>query len=358
MINGAKTPVLYLGGGVIAADACEAAIALAEQAGLPTTMTLMGLGAMPVDHELSLGMLGMHGARYTNYALEEADLLIVLGARFDDRAIGNADKFCPKAAIVHIDIDPAELGKIRRPNVAIHGDVARVLSQLSALIQTNPRRQWVERVNDLKKQHPLALPGVEDPCSHYGLVRAVADLLDDEAVIATDVGQHQMWVAQAYPLRRARQWLTSGGLGTMGFGMPAAIGAALAEPHRTVVCFSGDGSLKMNIQEMDTATEEGVNMKVVLMNNQSLGMVHQQQDLFYGKRIFSSDYRHQTNFQAIAAGFGMSVYDLDKADDPRAMLAEALAARGPALIHCSIDVNQMVFPMVPPGAANTEMIGG
>ncbi|MDP5239983.1 acetolactate synthase large subunit [Uliginosibacterium sp. 31-16] len=358
LINAARTPVLYLGGGVIAAEASAAAVALAEKAGLPTTMTLMGLGVMPMDHSLSLGMLGMHGARYTNYALEEADLLIVLGARFDDRAIGNAEKFCPNAAVVHIDIDPAELGKIRRPNVAIHGDVARVLELLLTQVQANPRAAWVARVNDLKRQHPLALPGMDDPRSHYGLVRAVASLLDDEAVIATDVGQHQMWVAQAYPFRRPRQWLTSGGLGTMGFGMPTAIGAALAQPERTVVCFSGDGSLKMNIQEMDTAVEEGVNIKVVLMNNQSLGLVHQQQDMFYGQRIFAADYRHQTNFQMIAAGFGMAVYDLDKTDDPRAMLAEALAARGPALIHCSIDVNQKVFPMVPPGAANTEMIGG
>jgi acetolactate synthase-1/2/3 large subunit len=358
LINAAKTPVLYLGGGVIAADACAAAVALAERAGLPTTMTLMGLGAMPVDHELSLGMLGMHGARYTNYALEEADLLIVLGARFDDRAIGNADKFCPQAKIVHIDIDAAELGKIRRPDVAINGDVAQVLAQLDAYVQSNPRRQWVDQVNELKRNHPLALPGVDDPLSHYGLVRAVASLLDDEAVIATDVGQHQMWVAQAYPFRRARQWLTSGGLGTMGFGMPAAIGAALAQRERTVVCFSGDGSLKMNIQEMDTAVEEDVNIKVVLMNNQSLGLVHQQQDMFYGQRIFSADYRRQTNFLKIADGFGMQVYDLDAAADPRALLAEALAAKGPALIHCSIDVNQKVFPMVPPGAGNTEMIGG
>ncbi|MBS1208672.1 MAG: acetolactate synthase, large subunit, biosynthetic type [Proteobacteria bacterium] len=358
LINSAKTPVLYLGGGVIAADACQAAVALAEKAGLPTTMTLMGLGAMPVDHPLSLGMLGMHGARYTNYALEEADLLIVLGARFDDRAIGNADKFCPKAAIIHIDIDPAELGKIRRPDVAIHGDVAKVLERLAASVQTNPRHQWVARVDALKQAHPMALPNVEDPRSHYGLVRAVASLLDDEAVVVTDVGQHQMWVAQAYPFRRARQWLTSGGLGTMGFGMPAAIGAALAQPERTVVCFSGDGSLKMNIQEMDTAVEEGVNIKVIVMNNQSLGLVHQQQDMFYGQRIFAADYRRHTNFQMIAAGFGMQVFDLDETDDPRAMLAEALRSRGPALIHCSIDVNQKVFPMVPPGAANTEMIGG
>lgn len=358
MIDEAKTPVLYLGGGVIAAGAGEAVTALAEHAGLPATMTLMALGAMPVDHPLSLGMLGMHGARYTNFALEEADLLVVLGARFDDRAIGNAEKFCPNARIIHVDIDQAELGKIRRPDVAIQGDVAAVAGALLQLLRANPRAQWCERVTALKRQYPLALPQVEDPRSHYGLVHAVAAELDDQAVIVTDVGQHQMWVAQAYPFRRQRQWLTSGGLGTMGFGLPAAIGASLMQPERTVVCFSGDGSLKMNIQEMDTAVEEGVNVKVIVMDNQSLGLVHQQQDMFYGKRIFAADYRRHTNFQKIAEGFGMQVFDLDSAEDPRAALREALLVRGPCLVHCSIDVQQKVFPMVPPGAGNTEMIGG
>lgn len=357
LINAAKTPVLYLGGGVITANACHQALTLAEQAGLPTTMTLMGLGAMPVDHPLSLGMLGMHGARFTNYVLEEADLLIVLGARFDDRAIGKAEKFCPNAAIVHVDIDPAELGKIKRPHVGIHGDVAKVLDQLLPHVQVQLRKRWLSRVDSLRAEFPLAMPGADDPRTHYGLVRAVAGLLDDEAVVTTDVGQHQMWVAQAYPLRRARQWLTSGGLGTMGFGMPAAIGAALAEPQRQVVCFTGDGSLQMNIQEMATAAEEGANIKVVLMNNQSLGMVHQQQDLFYKKRLFAVNYARRMDFMKIAEGFGMQAFDLDQASDPRAMLAQALAIQGPCLIHCSIDVNQKVFPMVPPGAANTEMIG-
>lgn len=357
MIDAAKTPVLYVGGGVIAADASEAVVRLAEHAGLPATMTLMGLGCFPTDHLLSLGMLGMHGARHTNYALEESDLLVVLGARFDDRAIGNAEKFCPKAKVIHVDIDMAELGKIRRPDLSINADVKEVLDRLLTRVSANPRSAWVAKVTELKRQHPLALPGVDDPCSHYGLVRAVAECLDDNAIVATDVGQHQMWVAQAFPFRRPRQWLTSGGLGTMGFGMPAAIGAALAEPHRTVVCFSGDGSLKMNIQEMDTAVEEGVNIKVVLMDNQSLGLVHQQQNLFYGKRIFAADYRRHTNFQKIAEGFGMRVFDLDEADEPRVMLRDAMATVGPCLIHCSIDVRQQVFPMVPPGAGNTEMIG-
>src|SRR5204863_5007124 len=188
---------------------------------------------------------------------------------------------------------------------------------------------------------------IDDPLSHYGLIRAVAESLDDSAIVTTDVGQHQMWVAQAYPLRRPRQWITSGGLGTMGFGVPAAIGAALAAPDRTIVCFTGDGSLLMNIQELATAADEGVNIKIVLMNNNSLGLVHQQQDLFYGKRIYASRYRTETDFLAIAHGFGIGAVDLDIATDPRTALRNALRTRGPCLIHASIDVQETVFPMVP-----------
>ncbi|MFT4171638.1 MAG: acetolactate synthase large subunit [Rhodocyclaceae bacterium] len=358
MINEAERPVLYLGGGVVLSGAAEAAVMLAEQASLPTTSTLMALGAMPSDHPLSLGMLGMHAARFTNFVLEEADLLIVLGARFDDRAIGKAEKFCPRANIIHVDIDAAELGKIRRAHVAIQGDVGAVLKALLPQVAVKMRQAWLTRMGELKSAYPLAMPGADDPRTHYGLVRAVAVAVDERALVATDVGQHQMWVAQAYPFARPRQWLTSGGLGTMGFGLPAAIGAALAEPDRTVVCFSGDGSLQMNIQELATAVEEDVNVKVVLMNNQSLGLVHQQQDLFYGKRVFAADYRRRMDFVRIAEGFGVRAFDLDKADDPQAMLREALACQGPCLIHVSIDIDQKVFPMVPPGAANTEMIGG
>ncbi len=209
----------------------------------------------------------------------------------------------------------------------------------------------------LKSRFPLEMPGVENPRSHYGIVQAVANALDDNAVISTDVGQHQMWVAQAYPFRRPRQWLTSGGLGTMGFGVPAAIGAALAEPKRTVVCFSGDGSLKMNIQEMATMAEEELNVKIVLMNNNSLGLVYQQQNMFYGKRVMASKYKRATDFLKVAEGFGLDVCNLDTAEDPTAALADALHRPGPCLIHVSIDRDEFVYPMVPPGAANTEMIG-
>ncbi|MDX6916684.1 acetolactate synthase large subunit [Pectobacterium carotovorum] len=357
MINAAQRPVLYLGGGIISSAAHEQAVQLAERSSLPTTMTLMALGAMPVDHPLSLGMLGMHAARSTNLILQQADLLIVLGARFDDRAIGKAEQFCPQASIIHIDIDPAELGKIRQPHVAINADVAQALDQLLPHITPQQRDVWRTTVRGLQQEFPFNMPNADDPLSHYGLVQATARALTDDAIITTDVGQHQMWVAQSYPLRRPRQWLTSGGFGTMGFGLPAAIGAALAEPERTVVCFSGDGSLMMNIQEMATAAEEGLNVKIVLMNNQSLGLVHQQQDMFFQQRIFAADYRYSTNFLAIAAGFGFATCDLNAAADPQAALQEALNQPGPALIHVLIDANEKVLPIVPPGAANIDMIG-
>lgn len=358
MINAAERPILYLGGGVVHSGAAEAAVALAEKASLPTTMTLMALGAMPVDHPLSIHMLGMHGARYTNLLLEECDLLIAVGARFDDRATGKVAAFCPKAQIIHIDIDPSELDKIKNAHVGIAGDVGEVLEKLSPLVETHLRKRWLTHMGDLRSRFRLQRPNLEDPRSHYGLIQAVADCLDDSAAIATDVGQHQMWVAQAYPLRRPRQWLTSGGLGTMGFGVPAALGAALAEPERTVVCFTGDGSILMNIQELATIAEAGANLKIVLMNNDALGLVYQQQELFYGKRYFASKFAGQPDFLKIAEGFGIDTLDLDTAADPRAALRQALQRPGPCLIHAFIDMNEKVYPMVPPGAANTDMIGG
>lgn len=357
MINAAKRPILYLGGGVVHSGASGQAVRLAEKAGLPTVMTLMGLGAMPVDHALSLGMLGMHAARYTNLALDECDLLIAVGARFDDRATGKVAAFCPQAKIIHIDIDPAELDKIKTAHIGITADVDAALLRLTPAVAENRRPQWLQRIADLKSEYPPVMPEQDNPLSHFGLIRTVAACLDDEATIATDVGQHQMWVAQAYPLRRPRQWLTSGGLGTMGFGVPAAIGAALAEPERTVVCFTGDGSILMNIQELVTAAEEGANVKIVLMNNATLGLVHQQQTLFYGERLFASQFKSTPDFVKVAQGFGIAAVDLDQAANPCAALMEAINRPGPCLIHASIDAGQKVYPMVPPGAANRDMIG-
>ena len=355
MINAAKRPVLYLGGGAI--NAADEIRQFAEKANLPTTMTLMALGMLPKAHPLSLGMLGMHGARSTNYILQEADLLIVMGARFDDRAIGKTEQFCPNAKIIHVDIDRAELGKIKQPHVAIQGDVAEVLAQLIPQTDAADRADWRQLVADLQKEFPGAIPTEGDPLSHYGLINAVAACVDDSAIITTDVGQHQMWTAQAYPLNRPRQWLTSGGLGTMGFGLPAAVGAALANPDRKVICFSGDGSLMMNIQEMATAAENQLDVKIILMNNEALGLVHQQQSLFYKQGVFAATYPGMINFMQIAAGFGLHTCDLNAEEDAHAALQAAISRPGPALIHVRIDPEQKVYPMVPPGAANTEMVG-
>jgi acetolactate synthase-1/2/3 large subunit len=358
LINTAARPILYLGGGVIHAGAAPLATRLAEKAGIPATMTLMGLGAVPMDHPRAIGMLGMHAARYTNLALEACDLLIATGVRFDDRATGKAAAFCPNARIVHIDIDPGEIDKIKTAYVGIVGDVREVLAALLPLVEEQPRAAWLEQVEALQARYPLHMSGADDPRLPYGLILQTASLLDDDAIITTDVGQHQMWAAQVYPVRRPRQWLTSGGLGTMGFGLPAAIGAALAYPTRTVVCFSGDGSLLMNIQELATAVEEEVHVKIILMNNNSLGLVHQQQELFYGRRIFASDYQTRVDFMTMAKSFGMTAYDLAATADPYATLAQALHTPGPCLIHAPIGVQEKVYPMVPPGAANSEMIAG
>jgi acetolactate synthase-1/2/3 large subunit len=358
LINGAHRPILYLGGGVIQSEASSLVARLAEKCSIPVTMTLMGLGAMPMDHPYVLGMLGMHAARYTNLALEECDLLIAAGARFDDRATGKATEFCPAADIIHIDIDRAELDKIKTAHVGILGDVSEVLEALLPMVQATPREEWLKFISDLKSRNPLRIPAADNLRNPHKLVLHSASLLDDETIVTTDVGQHQMWTAQMYPFQKPRQWLTSGGLGTMGFGLPAAIGAALACPGRRVVCFSGDGSLMMNIQELATAVDQNVNVKIILMDNNALGLVHQQQCLFYGGRVFASRYERQVDFVKIAEGFGIKAFDLATSGEPATTLAHALRQDGPCLIHAAISGNENVFPMVPPGAANKTMIGG
>ena len=355
MINSSKRPILYVGGGAV--NALEQVRALAECNSMPTTMTLNGLGVLPANHCLSLGMLGMHGARSTNLVMHEADLLVVLGARFDDRAIGLAEKFCPDAKVIHVDIDHAEIGKIRQPQIAIQGDIAYVLDRLLPRIKADTRAGWLAVVKDMQQQFPEHRPAMQDPLSHFGLIQAVSECVDGSEIVTTDVGQHQMWVAQSYPFIRPGQWLTSGGLGTMGFGLPAAIGAALAEPSRKVLCFSGDGSLMMNIQEMATAVENNLDVKIILMNNRALGLVHQQQSMFYRKNIYGATYLQKTDFLKIASGFGLATCDLNSADDPREALQEAIERPGPGLIHVSLDPEEKVYPMVPAGSANTCMLG-
>ena len=365
LIRRAQRPVLYLGGGVISAEAAPLARALAHRAATPVVSTLMALGVMPPDDPLFMGMLGMHGTKGTNQLLEEADLLIAVGARFDDRATGKVAEFCPNATIAHIDIDRAEIGKIKTPFLGITGDAADVLGQLLQRLAPIARAAWCARAAELRAAHPLRHPPVaEDPLHPVNLCRFLGDSLAPETVITTDVGQHQMWMAQAYPVRRPRTFLTSGGLGTMGFGLPAAIGAALAlrgssdgKGDGRVVCVSGDGSILMNIQELATLAELDLPVAIVVFNNDHLGLVRQQQELFYARRFESSRFHAAPDFAALARSFGLRGVRIDpQSRDPLGELGAALAAPGPCLIDVPVHEGANVLPMVPPGAANHQSI--
>lgn len=353
----AKRPIIYLGGGIITSGASAAALDLARRISAPIVSTLMALGAVPADDPLFMGMLGMHAARGTNFLLEEADLLLAVGARFDDRATGKVAEFCPRATIAHIDIDRAEIGKIKQPFLGLVGDAAAILEKLLDRVPSQARRTWLDRAAALREEYPLQHPpAADEPLHPINLCRHLGALLPDDAIITTDVGQHQMWVAQAYPFKRPRTLLTSGGLGTMGFGLPAAIGAALAAPGRRVVCVSGDGSILMNIQELATLAELDLPVAVLVFNNGHLGLVRQQQELFYQQHYAGSRFQAAPDFAALARAFGLRGLRLDPSVDPLAALATALALPGPCVIDIPIHEATNVYPMVPPGAANHQMI--
>lgn len=359
LIRAAQRPILYCGGGVIAAQAQALVRQLAERAGIAVTTSLMAVGLLAHEHPLHLGMLGMHGARYTHHAIEAADLLIAIGARFDDRATGDPTRFATRARVIHIDIDARQLGKIKEPTLAICDDAARALRELlrraAVLCADGHRQSWHTLIADLKRSFPLMMPRAEEICSPYGIMRALGAALRPPAIITTDVGQHQMWAAQALPLTPDIRWLTSGGLGTMGFGLPAAIGAALAAPGAPVICLTGDGSLLMSIQELSTLAELDLDVKIIVLDNAALGMVRQQQHLMYGKRYVGSRYVRGSDFVAIARAFGIRAFDLGHGGGVE-LLHEALGASGPALIRVPIAEEEQVLPMVPPGSANTDAL--
>lgn len=354
----AERPVLYLGGGITAAGAAPLARELSHRLSAPVVSTLMALGAIPADDPLFMGMLGMHGRRGTNLLLEEADLIVAIGARFDDRATGKVAEFCPRAAIAHIDIDPAEIGKIKQPFLSLVGDAAEILQRLLPHLTAQDRTAWRTRAQTLRAAHPLDHPpAAEDPLHPVNLCQHLGRTLPADTIVTTDVGQHQMWVAQAWPFRQPRTFLTSGGLGTMGFGLPAAIGAALAAPDRRVICVSGDGSILMNIQELATLAEHDLPVAVLIFNNGHLGLVRQQQELFYDENYAASRLHAQPDFAALARAFGVRGVRLDPAAaDPLADLDAALAQPGPCVIDIPIHETANVYPMVPPGAANHQMI--
>jgi acetolactate synthase-1/2/3 large subunit len=357
MLREAKKPVLYVGGGIISSQGTDILITLAHKNNIPVATTLMGLGSYPSDDELFMGILGMHGAKYTNYAFYESDLILAIGVRFDDRAIGNANEFCKNAKIIHVDIDPSEINKVKQASLCIEGDAKDALEQITLMIEENDRKEWLNRVKTLKTENPL-YAGIENIPEHpVNILKTIYDIADKDAIICTDVGQHQMWVAQCYPIHKPRTLLTSSGLGTMGFGLPAAIGAALENPDKTIICFTGDGSILMNIQELATMADFKLNIKVIILNNGHLGLVRQLQEMFYDKKYIATKFMTNPDFPMIAKGFGINSYDLSFEEDYVSKLKELLTNEGGCLINIPTDSNELVLPIVSPGSGNHVMIG-
>jgi acetolactate synthase-1/2/3 large subunit len=357
LISEAERPVIYAGGGVIASGASEELILLAERLGVPVTTTLMGLGALPCDHPLNLGMLGMHGTAYANYAVTESDLLIAVGVRFDDRVTGKIEAFAPHAKVVHIDIDPAEIGKNRAVDVPIVGNAKEVLRELVAKVEEIGRYgPWREKVQRWREEHPLTYRDDSSLRPQF-IIKTLSDLLSGGGVIVSEVGQNQMWAAQHYCFRRPRQWISSGGLGTMGYGFPAAMGAHFACPDETVFDIAGDGSFQMNIQELGTVSHYKIPVKVAILNNRYLGMVRQWQELFYDRR-YSFTELPSVDFVGIARAYGVEGIRVDSNDQVREALQAAIDTDGPFVLDFRIEREENVFPMVPAGAAINEMIGG
>ncbi|MVX65077.1 biosynthetic-type acetolactate synthase large subunit [Clostridium chromiireducens] len=356
LINNSKKPIIYAGGGIINSNASSNLYDLAKKNNIPVALSLMGLGAFPCDDDLCLGMLGMHGAPFTNYLLNEADLILALGVRFDDRATGNVEKFCPNASIIHIDIDPSEINKVKTSSLSMVANVNDFLEDILLHIEDKPRDTWNQRVKCYKEKYPL--PTYNNELHPSNIIPYVGNKVPEDAIITSDVGQHQMWVAQRYPFKKAKSYLSSSGLGTMGFGLPVAIGAALSNKDKTIICFSGDGSILMNIQELATLADYNLNVKIIILNNHHLGLVRQQQQLFYSEHYIASHFISNPNFKIIAEGFGIQSCDLGCEENPLEKLEELLSINGPCLINVPIEETENVLPMVPPGKANIEMIGG
>ena len=360
LLRQARRPLLYVGGGSISSGAHAALKQLADRFRLPVTTTLMGKGAFDEKHSLSVGMLGMHGTAYANFAVTECDLLIAAGARFDDRVTGRLDGFAPRAQVIHIDIDAAEMGKTRLPDVALVADVQAALAALleASVGETSEGRTeaWLQRIDSWKQNYPLVVPAPEGDIAPQEVVVALRELAPD-AFYTTDVGQHQMWAAQ-FLHNGPRRWISSAGLGTMGFGMPAAMGVQTAFPDEQVICVAGDASILMNIQELGTLSQYRLPVKVVVLNNGWQGMVRQWQESFYGERYSASEMTGgMPDFAALAEAFGVRGVLINERARLREQLAEALAHPGPAFIDVKVRRNENCYPMVPPGASNAQMVG-
>ena len=361
VIPRAKRPVILAGGGVIASGpkASEELIRLAERTQIPVITTLMGLGGFPRSHPLSLGMPGMHGSYAANHALLECDLLIGIGVRFDDRVtMARIDKFAAKAKIVHLDIDPAEIGKNVQTYIPIVADVKHSLAAINEKVEPGDTREWLAQIEQWKKEHPLTYKASDEVIKPQWLIEMIARTTDGDAIVTTDVGQHQMWVAQYYPFNHPRSNITSGGLGTMGFGFPAAIGAKIAYPDRTVIAVTGDGGFQMTAQELAIVAIHNIPVKVAILNNRTLGMVRQWQQLFHGGRYSEVDLSGSPDFVKLAEAYGVRGMRATTPAEAEAVWQEALRHPGPVVVEFVIPTDENVYPMVAPGAGLDEMILG
>ncbi|MBJ9539641.1 acetolactate synthase 2 catalytic subunit [Citrobacter braakii] len=353
MLAQAQKPILYVGGGVGMAQAVPALREFIAITQMPVACTLKGLGAVDADYPYYLGMLGMHGTKAANFAVQECDLLIAVGARFDDRVTGKLNTFAPNASVIHMDIDPAEMNKLRQAHVALQGDLNSLLPALQQLMKID---EWRQHSAELRAEHTWRYDHPGEAIYAPLLLKQLSDCKPADSVVTTDVGQHQMWSAQHMIYTRPENFITSSGLGTMGFGLPAAVGAQVARPNDTVICISGDGSFMMNVQELGTVKRKQLPLKIVLLDNQRLGMVRQWQQLFFQERYSETTLTDNPDFLMLARAFGIPGQHITRKDQVEAALDTMLNSEGPYLLHVSIDELENVWPLVPPGASNSEML--
>lgn len=355
-INESEKPVIYTGGGVILSNAAEELRAFVHKANAPVTTTLLGLGAVDENDYLSLRMLGMHGTAYANFAVQECDLLVSIGARFDDRVTGDVKRFAPNAKIVHVDIDPSSISKTIKVDIPVVGDAKKILPILTELIETKPRSSWIQRIDELKETYPLVYEHDGESIKPQYVIEEVARQTNSNAFVTTGVGQHQMWAAQFYKFRKPRQIITSGGLGTMGYGLPAAIGAQIANPHDQVVCFEGDSSFSMALHDIPTAVERSLPLKICILNNGYMGMVRQWQELFYGRR-YSKSYLQHPCFADVAKAFGAAGLVARKKSDVPKVIEQMLNEKKCCVVDFHVEPEENVWPMVAAGKSLHEMDG-
>ncbi|AKB67325.1 acetolactate synthase large subunit [Methanosarcina mazei] len=348
-------PIIYAGGGVISSNASAELIEFAETIRAPVTTTLMGISSIPTEHPLYVGMLGMHGCKYANYAIQESDLIIAVGARFDDRVTGKLESFAPNARVIHIDVDPAEISKNVKVHIPIVGDAKQVLKSLIRYVQCCRSAEWIEKVNLWKKEYPLNYRECRDTIMPQFVIEQISEICRD-AIIVTEVGQHQMWAAQFFKYSKPRTFLTSGGLGTMGYGFPAAMGAKVGRPDKTVINIAGDGSFQMNSQELATVVQNDIPVVSVILNNGYLGMVRQWQELFYDRRYSYTFIKGSVDFVKLAEAYGALGLRAERPSEVRPAIEEAVNSGRPAVVEVIVECEANVYPMVPAGAAINEII--